>query len=44
MSYIQKKILKEVKSLYENQFSNKNLGVLIPYNEVLMEKTQFRLQ
>ena len=40
MSYIQKVILREVKSLYENQFTDKNLETLIPYNEILMEKTK----
>ena len=40
MSYIQKVILREVKSLYENQFTDKDLETLIPYNEILMEKTK----
>ena len=40
MSYTQKVILREVKSLYENQFTDKNLETLIPYNEILMEKTK----
>ena len=40
MSYIQKVILREVKSLYENLFTDKNLETLIPYNEILMEKTK----
>ena len=40
MSYIQTVILREVKSLYENQFIDKNLETLIPYNEILMEKTK----
>ena len=40
MSYIQTVILREVKSLYENQFTDKNLETLIPYNEILMEKTK----
>ena len=40
MSYIQTVILRSVKSLYENQFTDKNLETLIPHNEILMEKTK----